>query len=208
MASTSKPDKSASKAKATSTEEEQAKPVSEQANGKSADAAPDLGELDEEAKRMAARFLKKKEELEVDKIFRALVKLEGSDLHLKVGRPPMIRLKGELQALKRGPIDTVEMVRLLMPMMDDRNRGIFEKEGGADFSYTCEVDGITWRFRINLLQQMGSMGMVARRVNNDIPDFEGLYLPPSVESLCKYDQGMVLLAGLLAPEKVQPSLRC
>ncbi len=202
MASTSKPEKPADEAKAAAAEEEQ-KATAAEANGKSAEeaGAADLGEMDEEAKKMAQRFLKKKEELEVDKIFRALVKLEGSDLHLKVDRPPMIRLKGELQSLKRGPIDSVEMVRLLMPMMDERNRKIFEEEGGADFSHTCEVDGVTWRFRINLLQQMGSMGMVARRVNNFIPDFEGLYLPPSVERLCKYDQGMVLLAGVTGSGK-------
>ena len=48
------------------------------------------------------RFTKKREAREVDKMFRALVKLEGSDLHLKVGRPPMIRTRGELTALNRG----------------------------------------------------------------------------------------------------------
>ena len=61
------------------------------------------------------RFLQKKEELEVDKIFRALVKLEGSDLHLKVGRPPIVRVDGTLRELNRGPIEREEMVRLLFP---------------------------------------------------------------------------------------------
>ena len=58
------------------------------------------------------------QELEVDKLFRAVVKLEGSDLHLRVGSPPMVRTKGELRALSRGPIDSEEMVRLLVPLMD------------------------------------------------------------------------------------------
>ena len=51
------------------------------------------------------------------------------------------------------------------------------------------------------MQQLGHIGLVARRVNNWIPDFEGLYLPPSIEKLCKYDQGMVLLAGVTGSGK-------
>ncbi len=140
-------------------------------------------------------------ELEVDKLFRALVKLEGSDLHLRVGSPPMVRTKGELRALNRDPIGAEEMVRLLVPMMDDRNRRIFRKEGGADFAYSCNVEGTQWRFRVNVLTQLGNIGLVARRINNRIPDFEGLFLPPAVEQLCNFDQGLVLLAGVTGSGK-------
>ena len=148
-----------------------------------------------------ARFYKKKKDLEVDKYFRALVKAEGSDLHMKVGKPPCVRVKNELRPLNRPPIDDEEMTRLLVPMLDERNSRIFDEEGGADFAHTCEVDGVTWRFRVNMLQQLGHMGLVARRVNNKIPDFKGLYLPPSIESQCNYDQGMVLLAGVTGSGK-------
>ena len=147
------------------------------------------------------RLAVQNQKLEVDKIFQALVKLEGSDLHMKVGSPPMVRIKGELRALNRGPIDSEEMIRLLLPMMDDRNRKIFRKEGGADFSYSCDVDGTKWRFRINVLTQLGNIGLVARRINNWIPDFEGLFLPPSLERLCNFDQGMILLAGVTGSGK-------
>ena len=112
-----------------------------------------------------------------------------------------MRVKGELRALNRGPVDADEMVSLLLPIMAERHRKIFQDEGGADFSHTCEVDGIVWRFRVNLLQQMGKMGLVARRVNNKIPDFKGLFLPPAMETLCHYDQGMVLLAGVTGSGK-------
>ncbi len=149
----------------------------------------------------AERFLKKREDMEIDKIFRALVKLEGSDLHMKVGRPPIVRVDGTLRDLNRGPIDDEEMVRLIFPMMDDRNRKIFDEEGGADFAFVVNVDGVDWRFRVNLLQQLGHVGMVARRVSNWIPDFNGLNLPPVMEELCKYDQGMVLLAGVTGSGK-------
>ncbi|MDR1493452.1 MAG: PilT/PilU family type 4a pilus ATPase [Planctomycetaceae bacterium] len=147
------------------------------------------------------RFLRKKKSLEVDKLFRALVKIEGSDLHLKADRPPFVRHRGRLKALDRGPIDDEEMARLIFPMMDERNRKIFNDTGGADFAHTCEVDGIVWRFRVNVLQQMGHMGLVARRINNKIPRLEDLHLPVLLYELCKFDQGMVLLAGVTGSGK-------
>ena len=153
------------------------------------------------ADELIAKLSGEKQELEVDKYFRALVKLEGSDLHMKVGKPPMVRIRNELRPLSRGPVERAEMVKLLVPMMNDRSRRVFEEEGGADFAYTCDVDGVTWRFRVNLLTQNQMMGMVARRVNNKIPDFKGLYLPPSIEGLCHWDQGMVLLAGVTGSGK-------
>ena len=153
------------------------------------------------ADELIAKLSGEKQDLEVDKYFRALVKLEGSDLHMKVGKPPMVRIRNELRPLSRGPVERAEMVKLLVPMMNDRSRRIFEEDGGADFAYTCEVDGVVWRFRVNLLTQNQMMGMVARRVNNKIPDFKGLYLPPSIEGLCHWDQGMVLLAGVTGSGK-------
>ena len=140
-------------------------------------------------------------ELEVDKLFRAVVKLEGSDLHLKVGQPPYVRVDGTLRPMNRDPVDAEEMVRLCMPLLDKRTRAIFDEDGGADFAYTMPVDGETWRFRVNILQQMGHVGLVARRVNNWIPDFASLHLPPGIEDLCKFDQGMILLAGVTGSGK-------
>ena len=146
-------------------------------------------------------FINKKQELEVDKLFRACVKLEASDLHLKVGKAPMVRVDGTLRPMNRGPIEDEEMVRLCFPLMNERNRKIFERDGGSDFAHTLDVDGTVWRFRVNLLQQLGHVGLVARRVNSWIPDFNGLHLPPSIEHLCTYDQGMVLLAGVTGSGK-------
>jgi twitching motility protein PilT len=150
---------------------------------------------------LIAKMSVETKDLEVDKFFRALVKFEGSDLHMKVGRPPMIRVRNELRPLNHPNIERIEMAKLLVPMMNDRNRRIYDEEGGADFSHGCDVDGVRWRFRVNLLQQNGCMGLVARRISNKIPNFEGLYLPPSIEQLCFYDQGMVLLAGVTGSGK-------
>ena len=138
---------------------------------------------------------------EVDRLFEALVKLNGSDLHLKADQPPIIRVKGSLQPLKHPKIDDARMRQLCVPIMSERQRKIFEEEGGVDFAHTCVVEGVKWRFRVNLLTQQGAMGMVARRVNNTIPDFKGLFLPESIERLCVLDQGMVLLAGVTGSGK-------
>ncbi|MDO4585675.1 MAG: PilT/PilU family type 4a pilus ATPase [Planctomycetia bacterium] len=146
-------------------------------------------------------YTKKKKDLEIDALFQALVRLEGSDLHLKVDRPPYIRVKGGLRTLNRGPIDDEEMRRLIFPIMDERNRKIYNDDGGADFAHTCMVDGVRWRFRVNVLTQMGHIGLVARRINNYIPELEKLHLPTVLYELCKFSQGMILLAGITGSGK-------
>ncbi|MBR5161549.1 MAG: PilT/PilU family type 4a pilus ATPase [Thermoguttaceae bacterium] len=143
----------------------------------------------------------RKEEYEIDRLFRALVKCKGSDLHLKVGRPPMLRVAGSLQALNRGPIDEDEMDRILYEFMNERNRKILQETGGADFAHIVKVDDLIWRFRVNILNQMGRLGLVARKVNNSIPVFEKLFLPQVLEELCKFSQGMILLAGITGSGK-------
>ena len=83
---------------------------------------------DDLSKFLLGRLALQTRELEIDKLFRALVKLEGSDLHMRVGSPPMVRTKGELRALNREPVDAEEMVRLLVPMLDERARESFAKK--------------------------------------------------------------------------------
>jgi twitching motility protein PilT len=149
------------------------------------------------------QFLGKHQDLEIDKLFRTVVKLAGSDLHLKVELPPFVRVNGTLKPLQRGPIDDEEMVRLIFPMinMQERRKRIFEEDGGIDFAYWIEYEGKKWRFRVNVLQQMGHVGLVARCVKNTVPDFEHLFLPPSLAELCKFSQGMILLAGITGSGK-------
>jgi twitching motility protein PilT len=151
----------------------------------------------------AKKFLGKHQDFEIDKLFRALVKLEGSDLHLKVGLAPYVRVNGSLRPLNRDPVEDEEMLRLILPMikLQERRERIFEDDGGVDFAYTLKVDDKMWRFRVNVLQQLGHIGLVARRVNNYIPNFENLHLPPQLEELCKFSQGMILLAGITGSGK-------
>lgn len=140
-------------------------------------------------------------EIEIDKIFRLAIKHNCSDIHLQVGSPPIFRIKGTLRKLDMPPIDASQMIKLTFPMMDQRNLDIFHRDGGADFAKVVDLDGDPWRFRVNLMTQLSKVGMVARKIERFIPPFEGLYLPPIMEDLCKYDQGMVLLAGVTGSGK-------
>ena len=139
--------------------------------------------------------------LEIDQLFEALVRFNGSDLHLKVGQPPIVRVKGALTPLKAPRLEEARMKALIKPMLTPRQERIYEEEGGVDFAYTTFVNGVKWRFRVNCLTQQNAWGMVARRVNNSIPDFKGLFLPASIEKFCDLDQGMVLLAGVTGSGK-------
>src|SRR5215468_10730074 len=138
-------------------------------------------------------------EPEVNKLFRMVMKHEGSDLHLKVGLPPMMRLKGDIRQMDMKPLSQEQMEKLLLPIMNERSRKIFEETGGADFAPVIGDDEC--RFRVNIFKQRGKWGLVSRRVNTTVPTFEGLGLPPSIEKLCHWDQGMIILAGITGSGK-------
>lgn len=140
-------------------------------------------------------------DIEINKIFRMAVKQGCSDIHLQADRPPIFRIRGTLTPLDMKPLSESALIKLCFPMMDQRNLDIFHRDGGADFSKVVDLDGDPWRFRVNLLTQLGKVGMVARKIERFIPPFEGLYLPPVMEDLCKFDQGMVLLAGVTGSGK-------
>src|SRR5262245_42808165 len=113
-------------------------------------------------------FIHRKADLEIDKLFRACWKLQASHLHLKVDKPPMVRVNGTLRPMNREPITDEEMVRLTFPLMNERNRKIFERDGGADFAHTLDVEGTLWRFRGNLVQQRSQRGRVPRREDRSV----------------------------------------
>jgi twitching motility protein PilT len=138
-------------------------------------------------------------EPEANKLFRAVMKHEGSDLHLKAGLPPMMRHRGLLKPFGKTPLSQEDLERLLYPLMTAKLRATLEETGGADFAHVVGKDEC--RFRVNLFKQRGKLSLVARRVNTTVPTFAGLGLPPSIEGLCKYDQGMILLAGVTGSGK-------
>jgi len=138
-------------------------------------------------------------EPEVNKIFRLTLSLDASDLHLKVGQPPMMRIRGDINRLDMKPLSQEDMERLLSPLMSPRQRKIMDDEGGVDFSYVVGDDEI--RFRVSLFRQRGRWSLVSRRVNSNIPSFAKLGLPPIIESLCKFSEGLVILAGVTGSGK-------
>src|SRR4051812_536994 len=75
-----------------------------------------------------------KREPEVNKLFRTVMKHEGSDLHLKAGLPPMMRLKNVIRRMDHPPIYVEEMQNLLFAILTERQKKIFEDEGGVDFA--------------------------------------------------------------------------
>jgi len=140
-----------------------------------------------------------KNEPEVNKLFRVVMKHEGSDLHLKVGLPPMMRLRGMIRRMEMRPLTQEDMERLLYPTLNEHHRKILDDTGGVDYAHIIGNDEC--RFRVNLFKQRGRLSLVARRVNTKIPTFEKLNLPPSIEKLCHYDQGLIILAGVTGSGK-------
>lgn len=140
-----------------------------------------------------------KREPEVNKLFRSVMKHEGSDLHLKVGLPPMMRHRGLIKRMDLPPLTQEHMERLLVPILSEKAMRVFEDTGGIDFAHVIGNDEC--RFRVNIMRQRGKWSLVARRVSNKIPTFENLHLPPSIEKLCLYDQGMIILAGVTGSGK-------
>ena len=147
-----------------------------------------------EPKAAAIHKAEVRKEPEVNKLFRMVMKHEASDLHLKVGQPPMMRLTRrhpphEHAAAHPGGHGTAAAAQL-----QPKHRKILDEEGGVDFSYVIGQDEC--RFRVSLFKQRSRLSLVARRVNNTIPNFEDLGLPPSIEKLCNYPEGLVILAGV------------
>jgi twitching motility protein PilT len=134
-----------------------------------------------------------------NQLFRTVMLHEGSDLHLKAGMPGMMRLRGVIQKMATKVLSQEDMEKLLFPILNEKNREDLDKKGGADFAHVVGNDEC--RYRVNLFKQRGKLALVARRVSTNIPSFEKLGLPPSIEQLCHYDQGMVILAGVTGSGK-------
>jgi twitching motility protein PilT len=140
-------------------------------------------------------------EPEANKLFRMVMKHKGSDLHLKVGLAPAMRLAGVLRQMQLPTLSESDMERLMFPLLSPRQKQILEETGGIDFAHIIRDAGQETRFRVNLFRQRGRLSLVARRVSTSIPNFEGLGLPPVMAEITQYDQGIVLLAGVTGSGK-------
>jgi len=119
---------------------------------------------------------------------------QASDLHLKAGQPPVLRVEGKIQFVERATLGAEEILELSREVMNERLRRQFEESGSADFSYMLETGD---RFRINVFRQRGYTSVAARRVIRRIPNFHQLHLPEKMlADVCQSIQGLVIFAGV------------
>jgi twitching motility protein PilT len=135
----------------------------------------------------------------LDRVLGAARQLGASDVHLKAGLPPLFRVKGELRAVRDVPPMSREAIATFaVHMMSDRQRADFETNLDIDLAYGTP-DGV--RYRVNLFQQRGSIGMVLRLIPPEVPPFQQLNLSPTVLGLAEHSRGVVLVTGITGSGK-------
>jgi twitching motility protein PilT len=129
----------------------------------------------------------------IDELLSIAVERKASDLHLKVGNVPHLRLDGALTALDDLPRLTQEdVLDMAFSMMSNRQKAKFKETSEMDLAHG--VSGLG-RFRVNVFQQRGNVGMVLRVVPTKIRSLDELNMPPVIGSICEERRGMVLVTG-------------
>jgi twitching motility protein PilT len=122
-----------------------------------------------------------------------VVDLGGSDLHLSVGVPPMMRLHGEIEPLEGFPrLTGAQIQEMVYAVLSQKQREQFEADLELDTSYSIPGKG---RFRVNLLLQRFSVGAVMRVIPFEIVPFDTLGMPPAVAGFAELSRGLVLVTG-------------
>lgn len=128
-----------------------------------------------------------------DRLLTHLVQLGGSDLHLKVGSPPRVRIDGALLRISGEPIlQDGDLIEIAGATMSPKVAAIFDERSEADFAYSIAGVG---RFRVNAFRQRGAIGMVFRAVRPGTSSIEELGLPSAVQALADEQRGIVLVTG-------------
>ena len=128
----------------------------------------------------------------LDRYFDVLLDKGGSDLHLSIGYPPMIRLKGELVAIADKPLDDPTMRSLMDELLDEERLNHFHAYRDLDFAYGYEDKA---RFRANYLYKTTGPGAVFRTIPSEILTAEQLGLAPAIVGLAERRTGLVLVTG-------------
>jgi twitching motility protein PilT len=130
---------------------------------------------------------------EIDSALRTLVERGGSDLHVKVGVPPTVRLHGELAHLEGyEPLTAEDTEKAFHDIAETRSLTEFEEAGEADFSYALPDVS---RFRVNVFRQRGTTSIVCRAIPFEIRSVDDLGLPPVVTKLAEEQRGIILVTG-------------
>ena len=131
--------------------------------------------------------------LSIDDLLRRAVEQKASDLHLKVGNHPYLRVDGTLAPITDVPrITPEEMLSMAFSMMTNRQKQKFKESAELDMAYGVAGLG---RFRVNVFQQRGNVGMVLRVIPTKIRTSEELNLPPVINKICEEQRGLVLVTG-------------
>ena len=117
---------------------------------------------------------------------------EGSDLHVKVGSPPMLRLPEGLRRLDREPVTNDEALDIAEAIIPDDRKDRFVDAGEVDFAYSIPQVG---RFRVNVFKQRGSISMVLRKLRFGGPAFAEIGLPDAVRTIADEHRGLILVTG-------------
>lgn len=132
------------------------------------------------------------------KFLQACIKFGASDLLVKTGSAPVVRLRGSLKSLDTDPVTREEFAEIAKHILTDVQFEDLAKFGSVDFAYDYDAGN---RFRVNLFQARGKLSIAARLVTSDIKRFEDLYLPDVMSEIALQPQGIVLLAGVTGSGK-------
>jgi twitching motility protein PilT len=137
--------------------------------------------------------------MNIDDLLRIAMDRKASDLHLKVGNFPHIRIDGELVSLGEQPrISAEDMLNMAFSMMSNRQKQKFKETAELDMAYGVAGLG---RFRVNVFQQRGNVGLVLRVIPTKIRVLDELYLPKIIEKICDEARGLVLVTGVTGSGK-------
>jgi twitching motility protein PilU len=131
--------------------------------------------------------------MEMLDLFRLMVSKKASDLFVTVGIPPSLKVDGQILPVKTDSLSAQATHELALSIMDESQRQNFEGEKDTNFAVNPEGLG---RFRVNVFQQQGQVGIVVRHISSHIPSFEELNLPSSMlEKIALMRRGLVLFVG-------------
>lgn len=130
--------------------------------------------------------------MNIHQLLKAIVQNQGSDLHICVGVPPIMRKNGRLVPLNNTILTPKDTEGFVKELLKAQQLEILERQGHVDFSIS--IPGLH-RFRMNAYRQRGSYSLAIRLVYDSIPDIQSLGLPPIVGELTKKSKGLVLVTG-------------
>jgi twitching motility protein PilT len=128
----------------------------------------------------------------IDSLLRDLVHRDASDLHLKAGQPPIMRVRGELVHADYAILSVPEHQEMLFSILSDEKKHQLITNKEVDLSYN--VQGLS-RFRVNMFWQRGHVGAVFRVIPYRIRTIDELHLPPVTKRLCLLPRGLLLVTG-------------